>query len=90
MTKKKIVGVVGLAFTIAAVIAPALVGAQAVPVASLVVPSSTAPALLTSFSNILTDPGVLAIVILAAAIPLFFYIVHQLMGLLPKSRGRKQ
>jgi hypothetical protein len=31
-----------------------------------------------------TDPGTLGLILLAAAIPVFFYILHRLVVLLPK------
>jgi hypothetical protein len=43
---------------------------------------------LASVSNIFTDPGILGLVVIAAAIPLVFYFARQVIGLLPKSKAR--
>ena len=56
----------------------------------MTVPSSTQAALTADIGAQLADQGTLALVILAIAIPLFFYVVHQLMGLLPKSRAGRR
>ena len=62
--------------------------AQTIPAGTLTVPSSTVTSLLASVSNIFTDPGILGLVVIAAAIPLVFYFARQVIGLLPKSRAR--
>ncbi len=74
--------IVGMALTVAA-------HAQTVPAGSLTVPSSTVSDLLASVSNIFTDPGILGLVIIAAAVPLVFYFAKQVIGLLPKSRAAR-
>jgi len=74
---------------IAAVALPLLSLAQAVPTGTLTIASGTAQSALASVGNIFSDAGVAAWVILAAAVPLFFYVVKQLIGLLPKARGRR-
>ncbi len=53
------------------------------------VATSTASSLTAMVSSFLSDPGLLLVVVLAAGIPLGFYVIHQLIGLVPKSRGRK-
>ena len=73
--------VFGLAMTVAA-------HAQTIPAGALTVPTSTVSNLLASVSNIFTDPGILGLVIIAAAVPLVFYFARQVIGLLPKSRAR--
>jgi len=54
------------------------------------VPTSTPTDVLANVSSTLSDAGFLAVVAIAAAIPLLFYVVKQLIGLIPKSRGRTQ
>ena len=58
--------------------------------AQVVVPTSTTQSLLANVGSQISDPGTLAVIILAVGIPLAFYVIHQLMGLVPKSRGRRQ
>lgn len=53
------------------------------------VPTSTAQSLTASIGAQFADPGTLTVIVVAAGIPLAFYVIHQLMGLLPKSRGRR-
>jgi len=64
--------------------------AQAVPQGTLTIASSSASNALASVGNIFSDAGVAAWVILAAAVPLFFYVVKQLIALLPHSRGARR
>lgn len=54
------------------------------------VPTSTASDFLANVTSTLSDPGLLAVVAVAAAIPLAFYVIHQLIGLIPKGRSRRQ
>ena len=53
------------------------------------VPTSTAPSLTANVGAQLGDSGTLLVIGVAAGIPLAFYVIHQLIGLLPKSRGRR-
>jgi hypothetical protein len=53
------------------------------------VPTSTAPSLTANVGSQLGDAGTLLVIGVAAGIPLAFYVIHQLIGLLPKSRGRR-
>jgi len=53
------------------------------------VPTSTAPSLTASASSTISDPGLLLVIVLAAGIPLTFYLIHALIGLLPKRGGRR-
>jgi H2-forming N5,N10-methylenetetrahydromethanopterin dehydrogenase-like enzyme len=55
-----------------------------------VTPTSTASSLTANISSQLGDVGTLTLVVLVAAIPLVFYVIHQLIGLVPKARGRRQ
>lgn len=55
-----------------------------------VIPTSTAPNLLANVSQLLADPGTLAVIVVAVGVPFGFYVLHQLIGLVPKSRARKQ
>jgi hypothetical protein len=59
-------------------------------VSPFTVPSSTAQSFLAQVSSQLGDVGLLTVAIVAVAIPLTFYIIHQLMGLVPKSRGGRR
>ena len=63
--------------------------AATIATGDLSIPTSTVHDLLASVSVIFTDPGVLALVVVAIAIPLAFYFAHQAMGLMPKSRARR-
>lgn len=53
------------------------------------VPTSTAPSLTANVGDQLGDAGTLLVIGVAAGIPLAFYVIHQLIGLLPKSRSRR-
>lgn len=58
--------------------------------AFITVPSGTAAQYTATVGSQFADAGTLEIIALAVGIPLFFYIVHQLMGLLPGRKvGRK-
>lgn len=52
------------------------------------VPTSTASALTANVTSQLGDPGFLTVIVLAAAIPLVFYVARALIGLIPKGRSR--
>jgi hypothetical protein len=54
------------------------------------IPAATASSFLAQVSAQLADVGLLTIAIVAVAIPLAFYIIKQLMALVPKARGRRQ
>lgn len=54
------------------------------------VPTTTASQVLANVNSTLGDTGFLTIVAVAAAIPLVFYVARQIIGLLPKARGRRQ
>ena len=56
----------------------------------IVVPTSTASNLTANVGAQVSDPGTLLVVVAAAGIPLSFYVIHQLIGLIPKARGRRQ
>jgi hypothetical protein len=51
--------------------------------------STTATQLFAQASAIAGDVGVVGIIILAGGVPLFFYVVGRLLGLIPKGRGKK-
>lgn len=53
-------------------------------------PTSTASDALAQVSATITDAGTLQVLIFAVAIPLTFYIIHQVIGLFPKSRGSRR
>lgn len=48
------------------------------------VPTSTASMLTANISSLLSDTGTLTLIALAAGIPLAFYVIKKLIGLLPK------
>jgi hypothetical protein len=50
------------------------------------VPSSTPTSLTASITDTLAEPGVLAVVVFVAALPLIFWVVRRLIGLIPKGR----
>jgi len=54
-----------------------------------VVPTSTATSLTANITSQLSDPGLLAVLVLVAGIPLAFYVVHKLLGLIPGRGGRR-
>jgi len=74
-------GVVGLLGVAAA-------HADTINAGDLTVPTSTVHDLLASVSNIFTDPGILALLVVAVAIPLAFYVAHQVIGLISRRTRR--
>lgn len=50
------------------------------------VPTSTASSLTANVTSQISQPGITNLLILAIGVPLFFYIVHKVFGLLPGSR----
>ncbi len=66
-----------------------LILTQAHASAFFTVPTSTAPSLTANVGDQIADPGTLLVIGVAVGIPLAFYVIHQLIGLLPKSRGRR-
>ena len=50
------------------------------------VASGTAASVLTNVSSQFSDVGTLAIVALAAGIPLAFYVIRRVIALIPKGR----
>ena len=88
MVKKISMWISGAGVAIFGAVAAVAAHAQTIPAGTLTVPSSTVTDLLASVSNIFTDPGILGLVVIAAAVPLVFYFARQVIGLLPKSRAR--
>lgn len=86
MMRKISLWVSGAGAAIAGLVLASAANAQTIPAGALTVPSSTVTSLLASVSNVFTDPGILGLVVIAAAIPLVFYFARQVIGLLPKSR----
>jgi hypothetical protein len=84
---KKIIGFASAG--VASAVLPLLANAQ-YTANPFVVPSSTAQSFLAQVSSQLTDSGTLTIAVVGVAIPLTFYLIHQLMSLVPKSRGRRR
>lgn len=52
-------------------------------------PTTTATQLFAQASALVGDVGTLGVIIIAGGVPLFFYIVGRLLGLIPKGRGRR-
>jgi len=52
--------------------------------------STTASLFLANAVATFNDPGTLAVVALAAGIPLAFYVLHQIIGLIPKGRSGRR
>lgn len=67
-----------------------ILGAVASASAQVTVPTTTVASLQTVASGQISDPGTLTIVVLAAGIPLAFYLIHKLIGLVPKGRGTRR
>jgi NAD(P)H-hydrate repair Nnr-like enzyme with NAD(P)H-hydrate dehydratase domain len=85
MLKKIALWSAGAGATLAGLVAAFAANAQV-----FTVPTSTATNLTADVSSQLGDVGTLALIVIVAAIPLVFYVIHQLLGLVPKSRGRRQ
>lgn len=73
----------------AATIAGLVVTASAHATSFFTVPTSVAPALTANVGDTIADPGTLLVIVIAAGLPLLFYVIHAFIGLLPKSRGRR-
>jgi hypothetical protein len=56
--------------------------------AIITVPTSTAQDATAAVGQQLTDDGTYKILLVAVGIPLFFYVVHKLMGLFPGRKAR--
>jgi hypothetical protein len=89
MIKKISLWVSGAGAAIAGMVMTVAAHAQSIAPGDLSVPTSTVHDLLASASSILTDPGILGIIAVAIALPLVFYFVRQVIGLLPKSRAAR-
>lgn len=50
------------------------------------VPTSTASQFLANVSSQIADVGTLTVVALAAGVPLAFYVIKRLIGLIPKGK----
>lgn len=81
---KKILGAGAL--TIGGVVAYSQ--SYAAPV-SFTVPTSTAGDFTAQAVAIIGDPGLLSIIVLAAGLPLAFWAIHKLIGLIPKKTGSR-
>jgi len=65
-------------------------GAATIQPGDFTVPTTTPTDMLASVSAVVTDPGLLSVAVVAVALPLAFWVIHQLIGLLPKSRARRR
>ncbi len=50
------------------------------------VPTSTVTSLLANVTDQIANPGTLLVICLAAGIPLTFYVIKRLIGLVPKGK----
>ena len=50
------------------------------------VPTSTASQFLANVTSQIADTGTLTVIALAAGIPLAFYVIRRLVGLIPKGK----
>lgn len=50
------------------------------------VPTSTASTLLANVTSQFSDTGTLAVVAIAAGVPLAFYVIRKVIGLIPKGK----
>jgi len=65
----------------------AFLGVNAAHAASAItVPTSTATDFTATVSDTLADPGLLAVLVIAAALPVIFWVAKRLIGLVPKGR----
>lgn len=81
--KKFITGIVAGS---AAFFAAGVAFASSINAGDIVVPTSTTHDLLASVSNVFTDTGMLSIVVIAAALPLVFWLARKVIGLFPKGK----
>lgn len=72
-----------------AVIAGLVTAASSHAAVLFTVPTSTAPSLTANVGDQLGDSGTLLVLGVIAGIYLVFYVIHQLLGMIPKSRGRR-
>lgn len=63
--------------------------ASTITAGDFTLPTTTPTDMLASVSAVVTDPGLLSVAVIAVALPLAFWVIHQLIGLLPKSRARR-
>jgi len=59
---------------------------QAKAAALFAVPTSTVTTLTANVTDTLADPGLLAVLVVAAALPVIFWVIHRVKGLFPKGR----
>jgi hypothetical protein len=52
----------------------------------ITIPTSTVSTLTAQVGALFTDPGLLGVIVLAAALPLFFWVTRKVIGLFPKGR----
>lgn len=50
------------------------------------VPTTTVTELLANVTDQIADAGTLLVIVLAAGIPLTFYVIKRIIGLIPKGR----
>jgi len=78
-----VVALSGVSAALMGMIGAVAAHAQEIPSGSLGIPTSTQPALLASIGNLFNDPGMLAVVVLAIALPLFFWFVGRVKRITP-------
>jgi len=79
----------GISATVASFALTAAAHASTISAGQFTLPTSTPTDMLASVSAVVTDPGLLSVAVIAVALPLAFWVIHQLIGLLPKSRARR-
>jgi len=50
------------------------------------VPTSTVSDLTASITSTIADPGLLLVIVFAAALPVVFWLIHKVIGLFPKAK----
>jgi len=54
------------------------------------VPTSTVASLISTVGSQLGDTGTLAVLVFAAGVPFAFWFIHKLIGLIPKTGGKRR
>jgi len=58
---------------------------QAHAAAAFEVPTSTVSSFTATITDTLSDPGLLAVLVIAAALPVIFWVIHRVKALFPRS-----
>lgn len=57
---------------------------------AFIVPTTAAASILTAVGDQFADVGTLSVIVIAAGLPLAFYVIGRLIGLLPGRRGGRR